>query len=68
MLLQALRDLPVAERTRVVLRADQPQHANIVTTLKNCDPRIDIVTLVITNLVNKIFFPEVIKLYSHITL
>ena len=45
MLLQALRDLPAAERTRVVLRADQPQHANIVTTLKNCDPRIDIVTL-----------------------
>ena len=45
MLLQALRDLPIAERTRVVVRADQPQHANILATLKSFDSSIDIVTL-----------------------
>ena len=45
MLLQALRDLPIAERTRVVVRADQPQHANILDTLKSFDSSIDIVTL-----------------------
>ena len=45
MLLQALRDLPITERTRVVVRADQPQHANILDTLKSFDSSIDIVTL-----------------------
>jgi len=45
MLLQSLRDLPVAEKTRVVLRGDQTQYGDVVSALKDHDPNIDIVTL-----------------------